>query len=118
MRIVEIRTYKLKPGTAPQFLDAFQHALPLLRDSGMDIVAFGRSDHEHESFFLVRAYSDRVALEEQQHAFYSSARWRNGPRGPLVACIEEYLNTLLWMPDQAVEDLRLCNGLDGPLRIG
>lgn len=108
MKLVEIRTYKLKPGAADKFVAAFDRALPLVRAS-MDVVAFGRSDHEHESFYLIRAYADREQLVEQQDAFYSSDAWRNGPRRPLIDCLEDYLNTLLWLSDESVEDLRFRN---------
>lgn len=113
MRLVEIRTYRLKPGTADRFLTAFREALPLVRESGMDVVAFGRSDHEQESFHLVRAYRDRAHLEAQQEAFYTSDAWRCGPREALVACIDDYLNTLLWLSEQGVEDLRRNNDPGG-----
>jgi quinol monooxygenase YgiN len=112
MKLVEIRTYKLKPGAAQRFVAAFQDALPLVRASGMDVVAFGRSDHDHESFYLIRAYADRAQLEAQQNAFYSSDVWRSGPRAPLLDCLEDYLNTLLWMSEQSVEDVRRHNGLN------
>ncbi len=110
-KFVEIRSYKLKPGSADRFVAAFRLALPLVRASGMDVVAFGRSDHEHESFYLIRAFDSREQMVSQQDAFYSSAEWREGPREPLVACLEDYLNTLLWMSAAAVEDLRASNGL-------
>ena len=108
MKLIEIRTYKLKPGCAEQFVQAMDRALPLVRDN-MDVVAFGRSDHEQESFYLIRAYDSREALEKQQDAFYSSDAWRNGPRQALVECIEHYLNTLIWMSASAIEDLRKNN---------
>jgi len=111
MKLVEIRTYKLKPGAADRFVAAFEQALPLVRASGMEVVAFGRSDHEHESFYLIRAYADREALTRQQDAFYSSDAWRNGPRQALVDCLDEYLNTLLWLSEESVEDLRSRNSL-------
>lgn len=111
MKLVEIRTYKLKTGSAGRFLAAFRDALPLVRESGMDVVAFGRSDHEHESFYLIRAYNDRAHLEAQQDAFYSSDAWWNGPRAPLLACLDDYLNTLVWLSEQGVEDLRVNNAL-------
>lgn len=114
MKLVEIRTYKLKVGAAQRFVVVLQEALPLVRESGMDVVAFGRSDHEHESFYLIRAYNDRAHLEQQQDAFYSSDAWRNGPREPLLACLVDYLNTLVWLSDQSVEDLRSHNGLVTP----
>lgn len=117
MKLVEIRTYKLKSGSTERFLAAFQDALLLLRASGMDVVAFGRSDHEHESFYLIRVYKDRANLEAQQDAFYSSDAWRQGPREPLIACLADYLNTLLWLSDQGVKDLRNNNGLGVSLPV-
>jgi NIPSNAP len=110
MKLVEIRTYKLKPGMAEPFVAAFQEALSLVRASGMDVVSFGRSDHQHESFYLIRAYNDRAELEVQQDAFYSSGAWRSGPREQLIACLDAYLNTLVWLSEQSVEDLRSNNG--------
>jgi len=110
MKLVEIRTYKLKPGCAERFVIAFQNALPLVRASGMDVVAFGRSDHEHESFYLIRAYADREQLIAQQDAFYSSDAWRSGPRQALIDCLQDYLNTLLWLSEDSIEDLRSRNG--------
>lgn len=106
MELVEIRTYRLKAGSVERFVAAFRDALPLVRASGMDVVAFGRSDHEHESFFLIRAYDDRAHLEAQQDAFYSSRAWREGPREGLLACLDDYLNTLVWLSEQGIEDLR------------
>ncbi|HEY1130795.1 MAG TPA: NIPSNAP family protein [Roseateles sp.] len=106
MKLVEVRTYRLKPGCAERFTAAVGTALPLVRASGMDVVAFGRSDHEHESFYLIRAFDSREQLVTQQDAFYGSATWREGPRQALVDCLDTYLNTLLWLPAEAVEHLR------------
>ncbi len=106
MKLIEVRTYRLKPGSAETFIAAVKQALPLVRASGMDVIAFGRSDHEQESFFLIRAYADREHLVAQQDAFYGSTIWREGPRQALVDCLDTYLNTLLWLPDAAVDALR------------
>jgi hypothetical protein len=111
MKLIEVRTYKLKPGCTERFVAAVKAALPLVRASGMDVIAFGRSDHEHESFYLIRACDSREQLIAQQDAFYGSAAWREGPRAELVGCLDDYLNTLLWLPDGAVEALRANNGL-------
>ncbi|MGM9481263.1 NIPSNAP family protein [Roseateles sp. NT4] len=106
MKLIEVRTYRLKPDSAERFVAAVRAALPLVRASGMDVVAFGRSDHEEESFFLIRAFDSREQLVAQQDAFYGSEVWRQGPRQALVDCLDTYLNTLLWLPKDAVEALR------------
>jgi len=107
VKLIEVRTYRLKPDCAERFVEAVRVALPLVRShGGMDVVAFGRSDHEEESFFLIRAFDSREQLVAQQEAFYGSEIWRKGPREALVDCLDTYLNTLLWLPAEAVEALR------------
>ncbi|MBB4220056.1 NIPSNAP family protein [Variovorax guangxiensis] len=109
--LLEIRTYRLKPGTLDAFHQAMhERAVPMLRGKGMDVVAYGKSDHEEETYHLVRAYADRAALEAGQAAFYGSPEWREGPRGALVDRIETYLNTLLWASPEAVDSMRALNG--------
>ena len=44
MRLLELRTYRLKPGTGPTLHDAFiRKGIPLVKQAGMDVVAFGFS---------------------------------------------------------------------------
>jgi hypothetical protein len=56
-RLVEIRSYRLKPGSGPGFHDlVVNQSLPLLQKCGMEVVAFGPSVHDPDAYFLVRAY--------------------------------------------------------------
>lgn len=107
LKLVEIRTYLLKAGSEAAF-DAVMAdaAIPMLREFGMEVVAHGRSDHERETRFLIRAYADRADLDRQQGAFYGSEAWRSGPRQALIDCIDTYLNTLLWIPPEGLDALR------------
>ena len=108
--LLEIRTYRLKPGTLDDFHRAMhERAVPMLRSKGMDVVSYGKSDHEEESYHLVRAYASREALEAEQAAFYGSTEWREGPRSALVDRIETYLNTLQWLSPEGVDSLRALN---------
>ena len=109
-RLLEIRTYRLKPGAVDAFHDAVHtKAVPMLKAKGMDVVAYGRTDHEEQTYFLVRAYASREALAQEQAAFYGSDEWRSGPRNELVSRIETYVNTLLWASEPAVASLRELN---------
>ena len=109
-RLIEVRTYRLMPGTAVDFHAAMhKFAVPMIRNAGMDVVAYGRSDHEEETYFLIRSYENREALEAKQAAFYRSIQWKEGPRPALVERIETYLNTLLWASPEAIESLRIEN---------
>lgn len=105
--LLEVRTYRLKPGALAGFHDAMHRvAVPMLRRSGMDVVAYGHSDPEEETYFLARAYRDRAALEAEQSRFYGSAEWRDGPRALLVDQIDTYMNTLLPCTEAALDAMR------------
>ena len=109
-RLLEIRTYRLKPGTIEAFHDAMHtKAVPLLKAKGMDVVAYGRSDHEEETYYLVRSFSNRESLEREQAAFYGANDWKSGPRSALVDRIETYMNTLILASETAVASMRELN---------
>lgn len=109
-RLLEIRTYRLKPGAMQGFRDAMREVVvPMLQRHGMDVVAHGRSDHEAQICFLVRSYKDRSALESEQSDFYASQAWTQGPRALLVDRIDTYVNTLLWCSEEGVEAMRTLN---------
>ena len=109
-RLLEIRTYRLRPGTLAAFDSSMRNlAVPMLRREGMDVVAYGSSTHEEETYFLVRSYKDRAALESEQGRFYGSAEWNEGPRPELVDKIETYVNTLLWSSVDAINSIRELN---------
>jgi hypothetical protein len=109
-RLVEIRAYRLKPGMRADFhVAASEHALPMVRAYGMDVVAHGPVPNDPNGYFLVRSFTDLAQLTAQEDEFYGSARWREGPREALVSRIETYVDTLLWLSPAAIDDLRAGN---------
>jgi hypothetical protein len=109
-RLIEIRTYRLKPNTIDDFHNIMKNnAVSLLIEKGIDVVAFGRSDHEEETYFLIRSFTDRVALEKEQNEFYGSDAWKLGPRQSVVDLIETYMNTLIWTSEESLESMRKLN---------
>ena len=112
-RLVEIRSYKLKPGALEAFDAAVRaSAAPMLRRWGTDVVAFGPSAHEPDTYFLVRAYADLADLTARQNEFYGSNEWREGPGESIVPHIDSYLSTVLWLSPQSIDDLRRSNAPD------
>ena len=109
-RLIEVRAYKLKPGSRAAFhAAAVSQAIPLLRKWKMEVVAFGPSSHDPDAYFLIRAYADLDDLKKQQEAFYGSDDWKNGPRSAIVPLVESYLNTVVWLSPEAIDDLRRNN---------
>ena len=94
-RLVEIRAYRLKPGTRAAFhAAAFERALPMVRAYGMDVVSHGPVPNDDNGYYLVRSFASLDELTRQEDEFYGSAPWREGPRESLVSRIETYVDTL------------------------
>ncbi len=106
-RLVEIRSYKLKPGSGARFHElVVAQSMPLLRESGTEVVAFGHSAHDPDSYFLVRAYDSLDHRRASQEAFYSSDAWRSGPRQSIVELIDADWDLVLWLSAAAVDAMR------------
>ncbi|MFO7540059.1 MAG: NIPSNAP family protein [Chloroflexota bacterium] len=106
-RVVEIRSYTLKPGSGPAFhLLVTQQSLPLLHAVQMDVVAYGPSLHDPDAYYLIRSYESIEQLNRSQEAFYSSAAWRQGPREAILALIEADTNVVMWLTNEAIKALR------------
>jgi ketosteroid isomerase-like protein len=94
--VLEIRSYKLKSGTREMFHELLvREALPLLHRWKIDIVAYGPSLHDQDSYFLIRTFASVEERERIEDAFYGSAEWRNGPRSAVLAAIESYTTTVI-----------------------
>jgi ketosteroid isomerase-like protein len=100
-QVVEIRSYNLKPGTRDRFDQLFQtEALPLLRRRKVEVVGYGPSLHDRDSYYLMRAFPSLEERERSEDAFYASDAWRQGPREAILACIESY-TTVVVRSDEA-----------------
>ncbi|PYQ40437.1 MAG: NIPSNAP family protein [Acidobacteria bacterium] len=100
-QVVEIRSYNLKPGTRDRFHQLFQtEALPLLRRWKVEVVGYGPSLHDRDSYYLMRAFPSLQERERIEDAFYASDEWRQGPREAILACIESY-TTVVVRSDEA-----------------
>ena len=106
-KFVEILLYTLRSGTGDEFHTIMQTAsVPLHRSIGMDVVAYGKSTHDSDAYYLIRSFDDLRHLEISQEALYTSDAWRNGPRADIVARITASLKSVVPMNAEAVDALR------------
>ncbi len=106
-RTVEIRNYILKPGAGPAFEHIFrERGEPMLHACGMDVVAFGRSAHDENAYYLIRAFDSLDHLTKSEDEFYGADAWRPGPREEVLNCIESYQDTVLTISIETVDSLR------------
>lgn len=107
IRTVEIRSYALRPGTRADFHRRMStEAVPMLRRWKVDVVAFGPSPHDGDSYCLIRAYRDVAERQASQDAFYGSDEWRNGPREAILAPIAHFNSVVLLLDEAAIAALR------------
>lgn len=107
MPVIEIRSYRLVPGSRDRFHGLIsQQSLPLMLEWGMDVVGFGPSLHGADSYFLIRAFKDLMQLEHDQADFYASPAWREGPREAIVSLIASDSNVVMAMSQERIEALR------------
>jgi hypothetical protein len=105
--VVEIRSYNLKPGTRDEFHRLFlEAAYPMLKRWNVDVVAYGPSLHDENSYYLMRRFDSLAHRAESENQFYGSDEWRQGPREAILACIETYTEFVLELDEVTVQRLR------------
>jgi len=107
-KTVEILQYTLRKGTGEVFHSIMRDiSVPLHRRHGIDVVSFGNSLHDPDCYYLIRAFVSTESMATVLDAFYSSADWRNGPRENIIDCIETSLKTVMILPSESVDGLRV-----------
>lgn len=83
--------------------------VPLHQRHGIDVVSFGLSLHNSDCYYLIRAFESPERMTVVLDAFYASADWRNGPREDIISSIENSLKTVMNLPPESVDGLRVQN---------
>jgi hypothetical protein len=106
-RIVEIRSYNLKPGTRDHFQHVFvTDVMPLLARWKVDVVAFGPSPADADSWYLMRGYASLEERQKSEDAFYGSDEWKKGPRETILAAIDSYATIVIPVDEATLRGLR------------
>jgi hypothetical protein len=106
-RILEIRTYNLHPGTRDDFHAlVLEHSLPMLERWKMDVVRYGASAHDDDTYTLMRAFASLADRDQQEDAFYASDEWRQGPRESILALIDSFTTLVIEVNEATLTGLR------------
>jgi NIPSNAP len=89
--IVEMRTYKLKPGLRAEFLEVFRtKTAPAHAEIGMKLSGPFLSIDDPDVFFFMRGFPDLASREPLKAQFYEGALWKNELEELLMPMIERY----------------------------
>jgi hypothetical protein len=89
--IIEMRTYKLKPGKRDKFLAIFRtKSMPAHAEIGMKILGPWLSIEDPDTFFFMRGFPDLSLREPMKAKFYEGELWKTELEGLLMPMIERY----------------------------
>jgi hypothetical protein len=89
--IIEMRTYKTKPGKRSQFLEIFRtKSIPAHLEIGMKILGPFLSVEDPNTFFFMRGFPDLVSREPMKAKFYEGELWKSELENVLLPMLENY----------------------------
>lgn len=101
--LVEMRTYKLKPGKRPEFLKIFRtRSMPAHDEIGMKILGPFLSVEDEDTFFFMRGFPDAASRDPMKAQFYEGEMWKNELEGVLMPMIERYDVVLVDDPEEKI----------------
>jgi hypothetical protein len=94
--IIEMRTYKTKPGCRERFLEIFRNkSMPAHAELGMKILGPFLSVEDPDTFFFMRGFPDLASREPMKAKFYEGELWKSELENVLLPMLEKYEVTLV-----------------------
>jgi NIPSNAP protein len=89
--IVEVRSYRIKPGHRAEFVQLFQtRAVPALRAHGMKVMGPLLDVENPNKFVWLRSFPSLEDRDRMKDAFYGSDLWKNELEGIAMPMIDSY----------------------------
>lgn len=89
--IIEMRTYKIKPGKRSEFLEIFRSkSIPAHAEIGMKILGPFLSIEDPDTLFFMRGFPDLASREPMKAKFYEGELWKNQLENILMPMLEKY----------------------------
>ena len=89
--IIEMRTYKTKPGKRSQFLEILRSkSIPAHTEIGMKILGPFLSVEDPNTFFFMRGFPDLLSREPMKAKFYEGELWKSELENVLLPMLENY----------------------------
>jgi hypothetical protein len=101
--IIEMRTYKTKPGKRSQFLEVFRcRSVPAHSEIGMKILGPFNSIEDPDTFFFMRGFPDLPSREPMKAKFYEGELWKRELEKILMPMLDKYEVVLVEDPEGQV----------------
>ncbi len=89
--IVEVRSYRIKPGLREEFIRFFEsRSVPALRAHGMKVVGPFLDVENPNKFVWLRIFPNLEERERMRNAFYEGPLWKNELEAIAMPMLESY----------------------------
>jgi len=89
--IVEVRSYRIKPGRRAEFIEFFEtRSIPALRSHGMKIMGPLLDLENPNKFVWLRSFPSLDEREQMKNAFYEGELWKNELEAIAMPMLESY----------------------------
>jgi hypothetical protein len=89
--IVEVRTYRIKPGRRDEFIRFFEsRSVPALHRHGMRVIGPLIDLENGDTFLFLRGFPSLEERERMKNAFYEGEEWKQELEGIAMPMIESY----------------------------
>lgn len=101
--IVEMRTYRTRPGYRDKFLEIFRtKSIPAHNEIGMKILGPFLSIEDPDVFFFMRGFPDLDSREPMKARFYEGELWKRELENVLMPMLDKYDVVLVDDPEELV----------------
>ena len=89
--ILEMRTYRTKPGCRSSFIEVFRRrSIPAHEEIGMKILGPFLSVEDPDTFFFIRGFPDLASREPMKAKFYEGKLWKSELESVLMPMLDKY----------------------------
>ncbi len=101
--IIEMRTYRTKPGKRSEFLETFRSkSVPAHTEIGMKILGPFLSIEDPDTFFWMRGFPDVASREKMKAQFYEGELWKQELEKILLPILDKYEVALVEDPENKI----------------
>jgi hypothetical protein len=103
--VIEMRTYKTKPGKRAEFIEIFNaRSVPAHREIGMKVIGPFLCIEDPDTFFFMRGFPDLASRDPMKSQFYDGELWKGELESILMPMLEKYEVVLVEDPQHLLSD--------------
>ena len=89
--MIEFLILDIKPGRRDEFHTRYvTKSVPLLKKWNFNLVAYGPSLHDANSYYVIRAFKSLEDRQVSEDAFYGSDAWKRCPRDTILELVDHF----------------------------